>query len=374
MTATSPSWGKLDRRTPDLPSKRTPDTCYPGWRSFSLAVCGIVSFSALFAVSSYFSLKFRVMRLQQISTKGASVKSIKGASVKSIKVVQRSSALPTTSALPTVRCGVRGDINSSAFDVNCADKIHMEHCSVEIARKILSGKRLLLIGDSTTRRIFWEICYWVQERSFFDHHLHTRASCPDERHHLNRTREKFNISSQWNITLEFEWAESVNKLRMQMDKLSKMHAAPFDYVITSIFHHEVKFWENPNSWTAAVMRNESLTYASRIWKFLTDANETWLPQQKFILMTPHLLGQNWQFSRAAANKAILGYVADIQDRALREPLAPVNVVDGTSWMLASPKSFNRNGCLGTDSRGIHLETEFAHRILVEQLLWVITSG
>jgi len=197
------------------------------------------------------------------------------------------------------------------------------------ARERLHRRRLLFIGDSTTRRLFYAVCAFLGEKIFADRHgpAHRSLPCPEEG--WNDT-----LLQEAGIELAFSWAPTLNKL----DALVPHLRGFADVVLTSIYH-----------WNAYNGTKEDFP------RMLAELELGKRLAAKLVVVAPNMLCPGAD-ARSGPNPVILAVGI-----ALEQLAGPGTAVVGNAWQATA--AGERDACLGDSTGpGIHINNDCGQRL------------
>jgi len=252
------------------------------------------------------------------------------------------------------------------------------YISREEAKPMVAGKRILFIGDSTSRRLMFGLCSFIEKQPYVDRFdaplFHHTLRCPDNR--FERQYPDTNLRSI-NSSLEIRWSQTWDQAKKVLEDLVK-HQEQWDNIYLSFFIHGIAddryhIRQKPREDAAAVLAGYRQIFGSMA---LLQA----LPP--ISVFTPNLI-HGTQNATMRMNTVIKQASQSLMQ--MQRP-GKVSVVDGTSWMAAYEGSNQRHDCLGNhyfqrNRKGhdyplwsIHLETTYGALLQTQQLLQVIKGN
>eukprot|EP00747_Dinoflagellata_sp_TGD_P165718 gnl/TRDRNA2_/TRDRNA2_187412_c0_seq1.p1 gnl/TRDRNA2_/TRDRNA2_187412_c0~~gnl/TRDRNA2_/TRDRNA2_187412_c0_seq1.p1 ORF type:complete len:401 (-),score=72.68 gnl/TRDRNA2_/TRDRNA2_187412_c0_seq1:53-1255(-) len=259
------------------------------------------------------------------------------------------------------------------------------YISREEAKRVLEGKKVLFIGDSTNRRLMFGLCSFIEQQPYTDRFdvplYHHTLQCPDKR--FLRQYPDDTLRGIGSL-LEIRWAQTWFQAKEVLEQIAKA-GEHWDHIMLGFFIHGIAdnkyhLRDNVTEDAAAVLEGYRNIFGS------TALMEALPPISVF---TPNLVHGTQEATRLM-NTAIKQASQSLLQMKLP---SRVSMVDGTSWMAAGEteqESQQRHECLGNhippsapvlDMQkrddplwSIHLETTYGAMLQTQQLLQVMRKN
>jgi len=264
--------------------------------------------------------------------------------------------------------------NTSCEDASLPVQVIMSrggYVSRAQAGKILTGKRIVFIGDSTMRRAMFGLCSFFEQEPFPDRYgapvYHDTLRCPDgievnkdpqatdsstlenRQHYVDMWEEQGGIFKdkemrRLNISLEFRWAPTPSKALGVLQDLRANDTFHGDLIMLGLFVHGLA--ENKYKKSRNLAKNAAGMLAGHRDIF-GNYSKKGLPPM--LVFTPNLVDGD-QSETIDFNQVL---VDSMQVMVNMSTPKAVSVVDSTSWMATAESKTQRHACLASVSEEQH---------------------